>query len=64
MKLGEFNEYRGIKGTIEFSKENNLHFGKLIIPDEHVSYEATSLVELEKEFKTAVDMHLEIEKGV
>ena len=64
MKVGTFKEYRGIEGTIEISKKNNNHRGKLIVHDEYIAYEADTLEELYEEFHRAVDDYLDIKKGV
>lgn len=55
-------EYRGYKGTVEFSKADSCYFGQVLNLDKAlVSYEGATLEELEKDFKIALDSHLEEE---
>lgn len=58
MKIGIFNEYRGFRGTIEYSFEDGVHFGIIRDIDDLVTYEADTIVNLEKEFHEAVDDYL------
>ena len=51
--------YKGYTGTIEPDFENNILFGKLAFIRDLVTYEANTLAELEKEFKTSVDLYLQ-----
>ncbi len=53
-------EYKGYFGTIEFSLEDKILFGKIIGMKSLVSYEGTTLEELEKDFQGAVDDYLEV----
>lgn len=39
MKIGQFVEYKGYVGTIEYSPEDRLHYGSLLI-DDFVNYHA------------------------
>ena len=55
MKIGIFNEYKGFRGTIEYSFEDNIHFGVVKDIGDLVLYEANTITELEKEFHKAVD---------
>ena len=52
-------EYKGYVGRIEFSAEDKIFHGKLEFINDLVTFEATSVEELEKEFKSAVDDYLE-----
>lgn len=51
--------YKGYLGTIEPDLDNNTLFGKLAFIRDLVTYEATTLSELEKEFKISVDLYLQ-----
>ena len=51
--------YRGYKGTIEPQIETGTLYGKLAFIRDLVTYEATTLTELEREFKASVDAYLE-----
>lgn len=52
-------QYKGFFGTIEPDLENNIFYGKLFGISDLVTYEASTLTELEKEFKTSVDLYLQ-----
>lgn len=51
-------EYKGYLGTVEYSQQDHVLFGKLAFIRDLVNYEATNVEELEREFKTAVDDYL------
>lgn len=53
-------EYKGYTGTVEFSAENNILFGKVIGINGLVSYEGESVSELRRDFEEAVDDYLEM----
>lgn len=59
-------EYKGYVGTVEFSAEDNILFGKVIGINGLVSYEGDSIRTLREDFKAAVDDYLEMckEKGI
>lgn len=52
-------EYKGYSGTIEPEIESGTLFGKLAFIRDLVTYEASTLPELEKEFQTSVNLYLE-----
>lgn len=52
-------EYKGYTGTIEYSKEDQLLFGKVIGIRGLLSYEGSTGTELEDEFKAVIDEYLE-----
>ncbi|EAA5422138.1 toxin-antitoxin system HicB family antitoxin, partial [Salmonella enterica subsp. enterica] len=47
-------KYKGYLGTVEPDFENNVLYGKLAFIRDLVTYEASTLAELEQEFKTSV----------
>lgn len=51
--------YKGFLGTVEFSEEDNVLFGKVIGIRDHISYEGATIKELKKDFENAVDHQLE-----
>lgn len=51
--------YKGYIGTIEFDIEDNYLFGKLAYIRDLVTYQATTVKELEDEFKKSVELYLE-----
>jgi len=52
-------EYKGYIATIEYSSEDRCFFGKLEMIDDIVMFEASSVIELENNFKEAVDEYLQ-----
>ena len=52
-------EYNGYIGTVEYSSEDKCFFGKIDMINDLVTFEADSAIELEKNFKNAVDEYLE-----
>ncbi|HFT3113372.1 TPA: type II toxin-antitoxin system HicB family antitoxin [Salmonella enterica subsp. enterica serovar Paratyphi B] len=52
-------KYKGYLGTVEPDFDNNILYGKLAFIRDLVTYEATTLSELEKEFKVSVDLYLQ-----
>ncbi len=52
-------EYKGYNGTVEYSSEDNILFGKVIGIKSLISYEGQSVNELKKDFEGAVDEYLE-----
>ncbi len=53
-------QYKGYYGSVDYSHADNLLHGKLLGIKSLVSYEGTSIPELQKEFKLAVDDYLEM----
>ena len=52
-------EYKGYNGTVEYSAEDSILFGKVIGIKSLISYEGQSVEELKADFKSAVDDYLE-----
>ena len=59
-------EYKGYVGTVEFSEEDRLFFGKVQGIRSLISYQGTDGKELVEDFHQAVDAYLSLcaEKGV
>lgn len=59
-------EYRGYIGSVEFSAEDSVFFGKVQGIRSLISYEGTNAAELLEDFHGAVDEYLEMcaEEGV
>ncbi|MDH2926046.1 type II toxin-antitoxin system HicB family antitoxin [Lonepinella koalarum] len=53
-------EYKGFIGSIEFSLDDNVLYGKLLYINGLVTYEGRDLEELRQEFQLAVDDYLEL----
>ena len=53
--MSDLLSYKNYNGTVEFSKEDNCLFGKVIGIKSLISYEGASVKELEQDFHNAVD---------
>jgi predicted HicB family RNase H-like nuclease len=51
-------EYKGYAGSIEYSKEDDLLYGKVLGIKALISYEGETGKELENDFKQAIDLYL------
>ncbi len=51
-------EYKGYTGSIEYSKEDNLLYGKVLGINGLISYEGKTGKELENDFKEAIETYL------
>lgn len=54
--------YKGYTGSIEFSAEDNVYFGKIIGIRSLISYEGETAKELLEDFHGAVDDYLALRK--
>lgn len=50
--------YKKYKGSIEFSKEDKIYFGKVLNLNDLVSYEGKDITELEKDFEFAIEDYI------
>lgn len=57
----DYLEYKGYKGSIEYSQEDNCFFGRVLNVNDGdlVLYEGTTLEELQKDFEEGVDLYIE-----
>ena len=51
--------YKGFTGTVDFSSDDHLFYGKIIGIDDLVTFEGSSVDELESSFQYVVDKHIE-----
>lgn len=56
-------EYKGYIGSVEFSEEDSMFFGKVMGIRSLISYEGTNASELVNDFHQAVDDYLEMCKS-
>lgn len=57
----DFLEYKGYKGSVEYSEEDNCLFGKVLgLSKGLISYEGQTLDELRKDFEGAIDDYMAI----
>ena len=55
----DYLEYKGYKGSVEYSKEDNCLFGKVQgLSKELITYEGQTLDELRKDFEDGVESYL------
>ena len=54
--------YRGFTGSIEYSKEDHLYYGKVLGIRDLISYEGTSKSELFLDFRGAVNDYIKIRR--
>ena len=52
-------KYKGYEGSIEIDLERNVCRGKILFINDLVTYEASSIKDIQKEFEAAVDDYLE-----
>lgn len=52
-------KYKGFKGSVEFSEEDNCYYGKVLNITSLLSYEGDDLESLEQDFKEVVDYWLD-----
>ena len=60
-------EYKGYYGSIEYSKEDDCLFGKVLgMPDNLISYEGNTATELYADFKEGIESYLDFcqRKGI
>ena len=56
----DYLEYKGYKGSVEYSKEDNCLFGKVQgLSKDLIVYEGQTLDELRKDFEAGIDSYLE-----
>ncbi|WP_063332082.1 type II toxin-antitoxin system HicB family antitoxin [Marinomonas sp. TW1] len=60
----KYFEYKGYTGSIDFSIDDSVLFGKIEFINDLVNYEAATLEELKSEFILAVDDYLETCKEI
>ena len=56
----DYLQYKGLKGTIEYSEEDNVLCGRLLVKGDMISYEGETVKALEEDFHEAVDGYLDI----
>lgn len=55
----DYLEYKGYKGTVEYSKEDDCLFGKVVgMSKDLIAYEGQTLSELREDFKNGIDSYI------
>lgn len=52
--------YKGFLGSVSFSEEDNVLYGKIECTDDLILYEGNSVTDIKNAFKEAVDDYIEI----
>jgi len=56
--------YKGYQGSVEFSDEDNVFFGRLIGINDRILFEGDNVEDLRKDFHDAVEDYLEVCKEI
>lgn len=56
--------YKGYEGIYEYSKEDNVYWGKVSNTADFILFEGNDLSELYQSFKDAVDDYIEFKKEI
>lgn len=51
-------EYKGYRGTVEYSERERLFYGKVMGVKALISYEGQTLAELEDDFRCGLDQYI------
>lgn len=62
MVLGQFIEYKGYVGSIEYSLDDDVYYGKLLNIADLVNYEGDTFELLCENYLNAVDDYIEFKK--
>ncbi len=57
-------KYKGYTGTVEFDADDRIFHGRLMGISDIITFEGTSVAELEKDFRSAVDEYLKTCKEI
>lgn len=60
MFIGQFIEYKGYVGSIEYDLDNDVYFGKLLNIKDLINYEGDNIFSLYRHYLDAVDDYIEI----
>lgn len=56
--MKNYLEYKGYRGSVSYSAEDDILFGKVLGVRDSISFEGSSISELEEDFHSAVDDYL------
>lgn len=62
--VGQFVEYKGYVGSIEYSVEDDIYYGSLLNIKDFVNYEGNNIEELYEYYREAVDDYIELKKEI
>lgn len=64
MIYGQFVEYKGYIGSIEYSLEDAVFYGRLLNTDDLVTYEGEEIYSLYNHYLEAVDDYIKFKKEI
>lgn len=64
MMIGQFVEYKGYTGSIEYDLEDKIHYGSLLDIEDSINYHASNIIELEQQYHNAVNNYVEIKNKI
>lgn len=64
MRIGQFIEYKGYVGSIEYDTHDKIHYGSLLNIKDSISYHAKTVEELSERYHDAVDRYIEFRNNV
>lgn len=64
MRIGQFIEYKGYVGSIEYDPEDKIYYGELLNIDDFVNYQGDDVLELYKSYQNAIDDYIEFKKEI
>ena len=64
LRIGQFVEYKGYVGSIEYDLEDRIYYGQLLDIDDSVGYHADNIISLEKSYHEAVEDYIELKKEI
>lgn len=62
--MSNYLEYKGYLGTVEYSSEDQLLFGKVQFVDSLLTYDGNTIPEIEAAFRETIDNYLEFCKEI
>ena len=62
MYIGNFEEYRGYIGSINYDPEDNVYYGKLLNMMHVITYQGNDIADLEKDYHETVDWFIDLEE--
>ena len=64
MRIGQFNEYKGYTGSIDYDTKDKIYYGELLNIDDFVNYQGNDGLELYKSYQNAIDDYIEFKKEI
>ena len=56
----DYLEYKGYKGSVEYSRQDNCLYGKVLgLSSDMIMYEGETLADLEADFRNGIDSYIE-----